>query len=300
MRLLILSLLCLLMPAVASAAGGRDWSSVRSWAIQLEGVDPAAVAASPFDLVVVDYSRDGTHGGRFTAAEVAAMKVKPEGGRRLVVAWLPVGLAARHRFYWHSEVEQAPWLGPAIPEWDGLYRARYWDPEWHGVMYGSPDAWVDQIVALGFDGVAVDPGDTAAWFEEQGWTTAHSDMVELVRALASHSRGAGGSDFGVFMQNADDFANDPLVLRTVTGIVQQGTWFDTSGPTPADSTEGLASLGRVARLAGALVLALDFTVDPEQVRKAHANAKDLTFLEYAAPAALDRLLVVPGVQPAAP
>lgn len=297
MRLLFLSLLCLLMPAVASAAEGRDWASVRSWALQLEGIDPAAVAASPFDLVVLDYSRDGTHAGRFTSEEVAAMKVKPDGSRRRVVAWLPVGHAARHRFYWHAEVEQAPWLGPAVPDWDGLYRVRYWDPEWHGVMYGSADAWVDQAVAAGFDGVAVDPGDAAAYFEEQGWSTAHSDLVELVRALAAHARQAGGADFGVFMQNADDFANDPLVLRTVTGIVQQGTWFDVSGPTSPENTEGLTSLGRVARLAGALVLALDFTVDPEQVKKAHACARDMTFLEYAAPAALDRLLVLPGIQP---
>lgn len=298
MRALLL-LLCLLLPTLATAAPGRDWASVRSWALQLDRLDPSTVAASPFDLVVVDYSLDGTHGARLGAEQVAAMKTKPDGGRRRVVAWLPVGLAARHRFYWHPEVEQSPWLGPAVPDWEGLYRVRYWDPEWHGLLYGSPESWLDQIVAAGFDGVAVDPADTVAFFEDQGWSTAHSDMVELLRALASHARtSGGGADFGVFLQGADDFVNDPLVLRTVTGVVQEGTWYDSPGVATAPETrEGLESLGRVARLAGVLVLALDFTEQPEEIRQAQARAREMNFLEYAAPGALDRLLVVPGAQP---
>ena len=54
---------------------------VRNWAYQLQGADPAEIAASPFDLVVIDYSRDGTGRGAHSVDEVRSMRRKADGGR---------------------------------------------------------------------------------------------------------------------------------------------------------------------------------------------------------------------------
>lgn len=74
--------------------------NVRTWGYQLQKVTPDAVALSPFDLVVIDYSRSGDDAGRFTRAEVARMQTKPDGRRRIVLAYLSIGEAENYRFYW--------------------------------------------------------------------------------------------------------------------------------------------------------------------------------------------------------
>jgi uncharacterized protein (TIGR01370 family) len=51
----------------------RPLSTVRSWGYQLGDIDPEEIAGSGFDLVVIDYSRDGSDEQAFTAADVAAL-----------------------------------------------------------------------------------------------------------------------------------------------------------------------------------------------------------------------------------
>lgn len=301
--LLLLGACLALVPLAARASTPRAWDRVASWAIQLEAPDLDALAASPFDLLVLEYSADGTDAGRLVKAQVEALQRKPDGSRRRVLAWLPVGLAARHRFYWSPEYQEGspPWVGPPLPDWEGLYRVRYWDPDWHDLLYGGPGAWVDQVVEAGFDGVVVDPSDTWEFYEDQGWAPARTDMVDLVRALGTHARThGGGADFGVFVHDPGALVNDPGLLRVLTGILQVGTWFGADQPgtaTEAGNSEALVATGRVARLAGALVLSLDLTEDPDQVRQARARSREQGFLEYAAPPGLDRLQVLPDPQP---
>lgn len=291
----LLGLFFLSLALGATAGPARPWAQARSWAIQLENLDLQALAASPTDLLVTEYSLDGTAGSRFTRTQVQALQQKPDGGRRLVLAWVPVGLAARHRFYWGSDYVEGnpPWVGAAVPGWDGLYRVRYWDPEWVGTLVGSPESWVDQIVEAGFDGVVLDPADACAYFGDQGWNTAEEDMVALIGEVGRHTRnGPAGRDFGVFVWRADTLINNPDFLRVVTGIIQDGTWYgmeEAGTLTPTEATETMEAQGRLARQAGVLVLNLDYTEDPEQIRLARARAQASGFLEYAAPEGLDRL-----------
>lgn len=295
----LLGILCTAVPSAATAGPGRPWTQARSWAIQLENLDLKTLAESPTDLLVIEYSRDGTAGGRFARAEVQSLQRKPGGGRRLVLAWIPVGLAARHRFYWSPEFQEGdpPWVGPQVPGWEGLFRVRFWDPEWLGALVGSPDSWVDQVIEAGFDGVVLDPADSCAFFGEQGWNTSEEDMVALIREVARHARaGSGGQDFGVFVWRAETLINNADFLRVVTGILQDGTWYgsvEPGTPTPPELTETLEAQGRLARLSGSLVLNLDYTEDPDQIRRARERAQASGFLEYAAPAGLDRLVPTP-------
>jgi cysteinyl-tRNA synthetase len=116
LRFLTISLVLtgfLTVPATAQTGGAAPWpkgepaqrrasplDNVRSWGYQLQKAEPETVAASPFDLVVIDYSRSGDDEGRFTRAEVARMQVKPDGRRRIVLAYLSIGEAENYRFYW--------------------------------------------------------------------------------------------------------------------------------------------------------------------------------------------------------
>ncbi|RLG82300.1 MAG: hypothetical protein DRO09_00620 [Thermoprotei archaeon] len=48
--------------------------SIASWACQLQGADPKTIASSGFDLVVMDYSRDGSRDGEYFKAEIAQIR----------------------------------------------------------------------------------------------------------------------------------------------------------------------------------------------------------------------------------
>jgi cysteinyl-tRNA synthetase len=139
-----------------------------------------ALGQTGYDLLVVDAFAQEP-GGRsrwLTAAEVQALQRKPSGARRLVLAYLSVGEAESYRYYWRPEWDRlgdgvpdrsAPsWLEGVNPRWPGNYKVRYWDPRWQAVLYGSPGAYLDEIVARGFDGVYLDLVDAYLYFEERG------------------------------------------------------------------------------------------------------------------------------------
>src|SRR5215475_6895271 len=66
-------------PALAPAPA---LGTVKSWGYQLQNVDPDVLAASPYDLLVIDYSRDGSDALALAPQDLARLKVKPDGWRR--------------------------------------------------------------------------------------------------------------------------------------------------------------------------------------------------------------------------
>ncbi|MFM9942989.1 MAG: endo alpha-1,4 polygalactosaminidase [Hyphomicrobiaceae bacterium] len=85
------------LPAVRSEA----LADVRSWGYQLQGLNIAEAARSGHDLLVVDESLPGA-GPPQRRAALNAMKRKPDGGRRIVLAYLSIGEAESYRAYWQG------------------------------------------------------------------------------------------------------------------------------------------------------------------------------------------------------
>src|SRR5207249_4702512 len=90
--------------AALSPAGGAPPAlpvgkpfEIKSWRYQLQNIDPSQIARSPDDLVVVDCDGDG---GALGAAKVEQMRRKPDGSRRLVLAYVSIGEAENYRRYW--------------------------------------------------------------------------------------------------------------------------------------------------------------------------------------------------------
>ena len=130
-------------------------ATAKSWAYQLRGIDPDAIARSPYDVVVVDFA---DREQPFTTAEVERMRSRPDGSRRIVLAYLSIGEAERYRAYWQADWHAKPpaWLGPENPEWKGNFPVRFWDPAWQNIILGNTDAYLDRIMAAGFDGTYLD------------------------------------------------------------------------------------------------------------------------------------------------
>jgi cysteinyl-tRNA synthetase len=81
---------------------------VRTWGYQLQGLDVARAAAAPHDLLVVDEDFLGRHAPRSARDALVGLKRKPDGQRRLVLAYLSIGEAENYRAYWNHR-----WIAPA-------------------------------------------------------------------------------------------------------------------------------------------------------------------------------------------
>ncbi len=292
-RTLALWLLCL---AVAWAQ--RPWPKVKSFAYQLQNLNLAQCQQSNFDLLVIDYSLDGTQAGQLGPGQLTRLKRKSSGGRRLVLAYMSIGEAEDYRWYWKKgyRTGKPAWVGQINPDWGGNYRVRYWDKGWQKLLH----AYMDSIIAAGFDGVYLDIIDGYEYYEQKGRASARKEMVELVRSLARYGRAKAGADFGVFPQNGEELLTDPDYLACITGIGKEDTYFGYSGAgkrSPIAWTKRVELLLTGAVKSGKLVLNVDYIQGLKQAQEAHRRARQRSFLEYAAPRELDRLMVLKGLQP---
>ncbi|MGB0749197.1 MAG: hypothetical protein ACPGO3_10655 [Magnetospiraceae bacterium] len=124
------------------------------------------MANTNYDLLIVDvFHRRKVYLNR---QQVAGLKIKKLGARRLVLAYLDVGSAASYRYYWKND--WAPgfpaWIDSAMPGEPDRYFVQYWDPEWQSLLFGNEQSFIyGAILDLGFDGVVLDGLDTYRFFE---------------------------------------------------------------------------------------------------------------------------------------
>lgn len=123
-----------------------------------------SLAATYYDLLIVDLYYGAEP---LTAAEVEALQHKPNGARRQVFAYMSVGEAETYRPYWQDAwgAEMPGWLAAKNKDWADNYKVKYWRPEWRQILYGSEDAYLDRILAAGFDGAFLDVVDAYWYFQ---------------------------------------------------------------------------------------------------------------------------------------
>lgn len=119
---------------------------VRSWGYQLQNVDRVKLGAVPYDVIVIDDSRDGSDDTALTAEEVRRLKVKPDGSRHVVLSCMSIGEADGSRDHWNPwwsdwwfvpNLVFAPnWRAARTSQW-GSYAVRYWDPAWQEIILGA-------------------------------------------------------------------------------------------------------------------------------------------------------------------
>lgn len=301
-RIVLTGVLLATATAVAARpeAGGQT-QGVRSWAYWLTEIDPSRIAASGYDLVVVDHSRDGSAAGSFSRRDVALMRRKPDGGNRLVLCYMSIGEAEDYRFYWNQAWKKSPplWLAEENPEWKGNYKVRYWDPEWQRLVFGAPESYLDRILGMGFDGVYLDIIDAFEHFEPTRPTAAR-EMVDFVRRLSAYAKEKAGTSFLVFAQNGERLLEHADYMAAIDGIAKEDLFYGNEGeaePSPPEEIDFSLRYLRSARAAGKCVLTVDYVSDPKKVTDAYTRSRRYGFVPYASVRALDRLVVNPGLDP---
>ncbi len=120
-----------------------------------------------FDMVVVDVFHGRTP---LTKQAVESLKYKKTGGRRLVLAYMDIGSAARYRHYWQPKWrEGAPrWISGPFRGDPDKYHVEYWRAAWQKIITGDTKSYVYGIIDLDFDGVVLDGADAYLYFESGG------------------------------------------------------------------------------------------------------------------------------------
>lgn len=124
-----------------------------------------SLASTSYDLLIIDAFYEGE---LLSRSEVASLKNKPNGGKRLVVAYLSIGEAESYRYYWQPtwKVGTPEWIEVENPEWPGNYKVQYWNTEWHNLIYADQDSYLSKLLSSGFDGAYLDMIDAFEYFEE--------------------------------------------------------------------------------------------------------------------------------------
>ena len=265
--------------------------NVKVWGCQLQRIDQAAVAATKLDLVVIDAMKNAQAGIALSRAEVAALQKKPDGGRRLVMAYLSVGEAETYRSYWRKDWLTAPpvWLAAANEKWPGAYGVRFWEPAWQHIVFEGPASLLGNILDAGFDGVFLDRVDAYSDWEGER-ATAASDMVDLVARLATRARSVD-SGFLIIGQNSEGLLTNKRYLANIDAVSKESLLFGRAGEGILNTDEEVAwSLKylKPAHKSGLPVLAIEYLDDPLKKADARRRLANLGFLPFFANRLLDR------------
>ena len=124
-----------------------------------------AIRNTDYDMVIIDLFYDGSE--QLNPTDVALLKVKANGGARLVIAYMSIGEPEDYRYYWKAEWKTNPpsWLAEENLNWPGNYKVRYWNEDWQNIIYGNNDSYLRKILDAGFDGVYLDIIDAFEYFE---------------------------------------------------------------------------------------------------------------------------------------
>ncbi len=308
--------ICLIENNPAGAAPKRARiKKVQNWGYQLQGrsgrrLKASDLAKSKFDLLVIDYA-DGTR--PWTREEIETIQRKPDGSRRIVLAYFSIGEAEDYRFYWKKswKKKKPAFLAKANKDWGGNFKVRYWMPEWQKIIIGTKEgssSYLDQIVDAGFDGVYLDIVDAFEYFGPEGdqreRPKAAEDMCRLVARIAKRARvHHKNPGFLLVPQNGANILDEmpermgEAYLKTVDGIGAEDSFYFGNrdhNNLLRPQRDTIKALHRF-RKAGLPVLAVDYLTESKLASSFVRLAREEDFIPYVGHRELDRLLTQPKV-----
>jgi len=208
--------------AAPSHAADRvnPFAGAKTWGYQLRNLNAANrtnIANSPYDLVVIDFAvGEDRNEVPLTREQVAEMQKKPDGSKRLVIAYLSIGEAETNRSYWKSccAAGHPSWLTGRTQGWAGNYIVKFWQPAWKAIVASR----VRHFLSLGYDGLYLDRVDTYENVQAPGGSRAA--MIAYVRELAAQAR-AIKADAAIVVQNAEELLNSDSYVAAIDAIAKE-------------------------------------------------------------------------------
>lgn len=269
-----------------SSSQARDLLSGTSfWGAQYQNVDVEAIIASDLDLIVLDPSLADWLDRFITPDEMQALKRKPDGSRRLVLGYLPVGEADVKRWYWPQAWRDTPpdWVGHPNPNWPGSVNVHYWRREWQDVVVYGEQSLLKRILHMGFDGALLDRVDAYDdWAEQRD--TGIPDMLDLVQGIANVAR-SEHPGFVLLPQNAERLLEVPDYVSLIDAHNKESLLTGLDGhnvPNDPIDIEWSHSRLSIAQDAGVRMLGTEYVSDPQVAAEATQRLRALDIVPFIA------------------
>ncbi len=183
----------------------------KKWHYQLQNYsDKDLETLSKYEntIFVIDYSKDGSEGNRFTKEEVLRLK---NSGSNIVLSYMSIGEAEDYR--WYFKDLNRGLLIEENKDWQGNHRVKFWQQEWQEIFLGD-QGYLEKIISVsGYDGVYLDIVDAYLYHSDQKYVA--SQMLSFIRKISEkvHQLNPKGL---VFPQNA------PCIVDAATaGLSEQ-------------------------------------------------------------------------------
>lgn len=276
---------------------------INDFAFVINGADIADILNTSFDLVIIDYSRDGSEAKKYTPAQIQSLK----DNNTIPIAYLSIGEAEDYRYYWNDDWYTSPpsWLGEENPNWEGNYKVRYWQQEWKNIVF----EYLEQIIALGFNGVMLDIIDGYYyWSDEMGEvseTFAANEMINFVNEIntfaASEKR---TQDFMIIPQNAVeiiDYDSQGKFVNSISGLSIEGLYYNSDG-SQTNKRKRARRIEYIERYQdlGKIIMVTDYVYpNMNKIIDFYSKTKAQGFIPYAADrnTLLDSLVRIDDLQP---
>lgn len=114
-----------------------------------------ALRVTNYDVLLIDAFYGGE---QLTLSDVNSLKVKDNGGSRLVIAYMNIGAAEKYRYYWNDKwkLHSPGWLKKKYDGYDDEIWVKFWKKEWQEIIYSGGDSYTQRIINSGFNGVYLD------------------------------------------------------------------------------------------------------------------------------------------------
>ena len=276
-QFVLLVLLCSLI------TGTNGQSNFSTWGYQLQNYDLEVLAQSEYDLLVIDYSNDGTVDEEFTSSEISNIRSGKDG--RKIISYISIGEAEDYRFYWDdSWSSTAPeWLDQENSDWPGNYKVKYWISSWQDII----KEYLQKIIDAGFDGIYLDIIDGYEFFEA---SVPNSDelMIDFVEVISNFTR-EQNSEFLIIPQNGEAIVNSRY-LDLVDGIAREEVYVQSTND-KRDLVETREIEGYLDKFldAGKIVMVVDYANNEDLIDYATTSATAKGYLTLVTDVDLDQL-----------
>jgi cysteinyl-tRNA synthetase len=237
----------------ATIAGARPLYAAQSWYYHLDKVEVDRIARSDADLLVIDYAKE-EGSTPLSREEVQRLKIKANGQRRLVIAYMSVGEAESYRFYWRRDWTEDDMPGWHVAEncaWPRNHMVRYWHDGWKDIIYRGRRSYLARVIEAGFDGVYLDRVDVY-WEQQTERTTARADMIDFVTEMAAAAR-RQKPGFIFIAQNAEDLLFEKRYRDVIDGLGKEDLLYGLDGTGKRNSSRQIET-----SLAGIRALRADY------------------------------------------
>lgn len=124
----------------------------------------AKLANSEYDLINMEPYYIADKEVLFDSIDLKTIRNKPNGGRRLVLAYMSTGEAEEYRYYWKTP--KPDYIACRSSGGSKNWRVKYWEQAWKDILIGGSDSYLQKIINAGYDGVFLDVVDAYHDFED--------------------------------------------------------------------------------------------------------------------------------------